>query len=163
VDLFDPLPTPFDVETDLKQIVHNFKRWEALPLRALRALPSVRSWEPPSAARDSYSKQPQRRSNAAIHQRIEEAITRTVLDEDRNALGSLFYFDELGLTLTKRQGKAAEYQGVKAESFRKETEKIMLRELSGEMYRWELEWALGQTQSPNGWDELDTGPPTVAQ
>jgi hypothetical protein len=146
VDPFDSLPTPIEVQDDLKEIVHNFKRWEALPLRALRALPSVRAWDPPSAASNGYSEQPQRRSNAAIHQRIEEAITRTILRYDQDSLGSLFYFEDLELSLTKRQEQAAEHRGVEAESFRKETEKTILRNLAEEMYRWELQQALQQAE-----------------
>jgi hypothetical protein len=164
VDPFDVVPTSLDVEGDLKQIVHDLKRWEGLPLYALRALPSVRSWTPPSAARARYEGEPARRgSSAAIRQRIEEAITRTVLEEDWQALASIFTFDDPTLTLTKRQVEAAGYRGVEPESFRKDTEKVLLRELAEEMYRWELEQALCQTQSLNKTSDLDTSPSAAAQ
>lgn len=162
----DPLdvPTPLEVEDDLKQIVHNLERWEALPLRALRALPSVQSWTPPQAERKDYEGQPaKRRSNAAIHYRIEEAITRTVLVEDQHALTSLFRFDELTLTLKVRQAKAAVHRKVTPEGFRKKNEKVLLRQFAEEVYRWELELALGQSRSLNEVGGLDTTPSVAAQ
>jgi hypothetical protein len=163
VDPFDVLPMPQEVADELRQIVHNLDRWEALPLRSLRALPSVRSWIPHSAKRKHYEGQPaMQRSNAAVHQRIEEAMTRTILQEDKDALGSLFTFDDLTLSLTVRYERAARHRGVEAESFRKETEKILLRELAGEMYRWELERALKRSQSA-GQVDLDTAPSIAAQ
>src|SRR6202035_3974743 len=104
VDPLDVVPTPLDVEGDLKQILHELKRWEALPLFALRALPSGRSWAPgPEKCRDFVGKPTLAVSNAAIRQRIEEAITRIVLEEDWQALGSIFTFDKLTLNLTERR------------------------------------------------------------
>jgi hypothetical protein len=163
VDPFDLLPTPLDVEGDLNQIVHNLKRWEALPLHGLRALPSVRSLTPPPADHARYEGQPARRTNAAIRQRIEEATERTVLEGDQEALASLFTFHEPKRLLKTRQEEAATYRDVESESFRKENEKILLRALAEEMYRWELEQALCQVQflSQNG--DLDTGLPAAAQ
>ena len=164
VDPLDVVPTPLDVEGDLKQILHELKRWEALPLFALRALPSVRSWAPPpEKCRDFVGKPTLAVSNAAIRQRIEEAITRIVLEEDWQALGSIFTFDKLTLNLTERRADAAVYRKETSESFRKKNEEILLRVLAEEMYRWELEQALRQIQLFAQTGELDTTSPAAGQ
>ena len=164
MDPLGVLPTPLDVEVDLKQIVHNLERWEALSLFALRALPSVRSWAPhPEKRRDFVGKPALAVSNAAIRQRIEEAITRIILEEDWQALGSIFTFDKLTLNLTERREDAAGDRKETSDSFRKKNEEILLRVLAGEMYRWELEQALRQIQLLSRTGELDTTSPTAAQ
>lgn len=163
MDPFD-LPTPLDVENDLNQIVHNLKRWQALPLHGLRALPSVRSLASSVATRAQAEGEPARRAiSAMIRRRIEEATERTVLEGDQEALRSLFTFHDLSRSLTARQKEAAGYRGVEPESFRKKNEAILLCELAGEMYRWELGQALLQNQSLANTAYLDTTPSAAAQ
>lgn len=160
----DTVPTPLDVEGDLKQIVHELERWEALPLFALRALPSVHFWTPrPEKHGDFVGKPAPAVSNAAIRERIEEALKRTILDKDRRALRSLFSFDDPELDLTERREAAAGHRKEKSESFRKKNEEILLRVLAGEMYRWELEQALRQIQLFSQTGELDTVSPVAGQ
>lgn len=138
---FDVVPTPLEVEADLKQIVHNLKRWEALPLRALRALPSVRFWIPPPAEQAHPEEQSVRAvSNAAIRQRIEEAIARTALKEDQKTLASLFTFADPANKVKVRHEAAAKHQGVTTETFRKYSEPKLLRQFAEELFRGELEW-----------------------
>lgn len=165
----DPLdvPTPLEVEGDLKQIVHELKRWEGLPLRALRALPSVRYWTPSPEERGDYDGKPAYVvSNMAVRKCIEKAITRTVLEEDWQALAALFTFDDPTRSLTERQAEAAESRGVSAETFRKTSERGLLRQFSEEIFRGELEWAASQFQSLSQLDQtngLDTKPAMAAQ
>ena len=158
------VPTPLEVEDDLKQMVHDLKRWEGLPLRALRALPSVCFWTPSPEERGDYAGKPTHVvGNTAVRRCIEKAISRTVLEEDWQALAALFTFDELTLTLKARQTDAAEHRGVSAETFRKYSERRLLRQFSEEIFRGELEWAVCQSRSLNEAGDLDTSPSATGQ
>jgi len=147
------------VEDDLKQVVHKFRRWESLPLLALRTLPSIRFL----ADSDRYHGQPERRrSNAAVRQRIKDGMERTAIADDQTALTSLFAFDDQTRSLADRQKVAARCRGVSTESFRKKTEQAMLREFSEEIYRWELERLLLQVQRLQK-EPLDIASPPARQ
>lgn len=168
---WDDLPTPRVLVDDLEKILHDFARYEGLPLLALRALPSVQLWhasrigrlETRNSAEFPSPLDEQKRSNRAINVRIGEAIARMAIQEEGDALGELFDFGDIKLSLTKRYEAAAKHLGCSAENVRKVLEPKLLVTLADEMFRGELAWALRQLQpvgapsghlSVNAWGRL---------
>jgi hypothetical protein len=144
----EDFPTPQDVADDLAQLVHDLSRWNGLPLRALRLLPSIRFWTPPRAVQARFEGKPARdASNAAIVQRIMEAIGETAIESDQQQLASLFSFHHPERNLTTRRQDAADARGVTPDSFRKNSEGALLRAFSEELFQRELAWAVSQLES----------------
>jgi hypothetical protein len=151
MDDFDAYPTPETLTDDLEKIVHGLDRWPNLPLAALRALPSVRLWNPPPGLDTRYEDKSARdRSNLAILQRIGEAIGRLALEADREALSCLFAFKTPKLGVGQRQKEAAPHRETTAGSFRKSGERILLEELADEMFRGEMAWTTRQLEPVSG-------------
>jgi hypothetical protein len=137
----DTFPTPEDAAADLRLIIQKLDRWERLPLRALRALPSVSFWQPPKPLSARYASDPNLVVCLAIKQRVYEVIAMAGTEEAQGALACLFSFEKPTDTLRERRENAAECWGVKPESFRTNTERKLLWTMAEELFRSELEWA----------------------
>ncbi len=129
-------------------MLHALERYEALPLLALRALPSVQLSQalhpfPPGAAAE------RERTNHAIRARVGEAIRRIAPETDKDALAELFAFRTPDLGIGARHENASNHLGVTVDTVRKEREPKLLDTLTDEIIRGEFAWSLSQLDPDN--------------